>query len=117
MNKKYIYPPVWSFFVYVMLFIQTAQAGLFDSNPFSSNSGPVDVEEAFIMQPVDEGQGKLSLIWQVRDDYYLYRDRVEFVMPDGVKLVARDNAPAVEKDDPLFGNVWVYKHGLTCLKF
>lgn len=109
MSKKYIYPPVWSFFVYLMLFIQTAQAGLFDSNPFSSNSGPVDVEEAFIMQPADEGQGKLSLIWQVRDDYYLYRDRVEFVMPDGVKLVARDNAPAVEKDDPLFGNVWVYK--------
>ena len=86
-----------------------AQASLFGqaANPFGS-SGPVDVEEAFVFGFVQEDDNRLQLNWTMPDDYYLYRDRMEIKTGDNIKLVERVNAPAKSKDDPLFGNVWVY---------
>lgn len=92
-----------------LMIASSAQASLFGqaANPFG-NSGPVDVEEAFVFGFVQEGDNRLQLNWTMPDDYYLYRDRMEIKTGDNIELVERVNAPAKSKDDPLFGNVWVY---------
>lgn len=87
-------------------YVTTASAGLFDNNPFS-NDGPVDVEQAFVFGSAQEGN-TLKLFWSIPDDYYLYRDRMELKVGDEVKILERRNLEAKEKDDPLFGKVWVY---------
>ncbi|MBY4678125.1 protein-disulfide reductase DsbD [Marinobacterium sp. CAU 1594] len=92
------------------LAVPLARAGLFDSNPLGGADGPLPVEQAFVFQPQESENGQLMLFWKVTDDYYLYRDRVKLVPSDGIALHGRVNAPAQQKDDPLFGRVWVYKH-------
>ena len=94
----------------LLLFSNGARAGLFDqaANPFGGGGGPVDVEEAFVFGFVQDGSNNLQLNWTMPDDYYLYRDRMEIKTSEGITLVDRQNAPAESKDDPLFGQVWVY---------
>lgn len=84
----------------------TASAGLFDKNPFSQD-GPLEVEQAFVFDFEQKGN-QLKLYWDIPDDYYLYRDRVELKGTDKIKIIDRENSPAKQKDDPLFGQVWVY---------
>ncbi|MCP4595857.1 protein-disulfide reductase DsbD [Neptuniibacter sp.] len=83
-----------------------ASAGLFDNSPFSNN-GPLEVEKAFVFGHIQEGN-KLNLYWDIPDDYYLYRDRIELKNNSETKILNRSNAEAKQKDDPLFGKVWVY---------
>lgn len=91
----------------ILLFGFQAQAGLFDKSPFATNDGPLDVEQAFVMGHLQEGN-KLNLFWDIPADYYLYRDRIEFKHGDQIRVVERVNAPSKTKDDPLFGRVEVY---------
>jgi len=81
-------------------------AGLFDQNPFAEK-GPVQVEKAFVFGHIQEGD-TLKLIWDMPDEYYLYRDRIELKDGETTQIISRKNAPAELKDDPLFGQVWVY---------
>lgn len=83
------------------------QSGLFDNNPFADDSGPLDVEKAFVFDHLQEGN-RLNLYWTIPDDYYLYRDRIEIKGFKNTQLINRENSPAKQKDDPLFGKVWVY---------
>lgn len=94
--------------LFLLLFGNSAHAitGLFDQNPFK-DSGPVPVEEAFVLSFYQEGNN-LKLVWNMPDDYYLYRDRIELKSGTTTEVAARNNSPAVLKDDPLFGQVWVY---------
>ena len=89
-----------------LLISMPVSAGLFDNNPFASN-GPLEVEKAFVFGHLQEG-GQLKLFWDMPDDYYLYRDRIEIKGHKQTQALARTNSPAEEKDDPLFGKVWVY---------
>lgn len=93
----------------VLLWLLSApsQAGLFDKNPFADTAGPLEVEKAFVFSYQQEGN-KLQLLWTIPDDYYLYRDRIEVKGFKTTRLQKRVNAPAEQKDDPLFGKVWVY---------
>lgn len=104
------YPAFITLFLSLLLLAGSVQASLFSSNPFSSsNDGPLDVEQAFVFQPSDQGDGQVTLHWQIPDDYYLYRDRMTIEADDAVTIVEVSKAPAKEKDDPLFGKVFVYK--------
>ncbi len=86
----------------------SVQAGLFDKNPFASD-GPLQVDEAFRLDLETLAPGRVRLLWTIAPDYYLYRDRMVFKTLQGqTEVVERLNAPAQEKDDPLFGKVWVY---------
>jgi thiol:disulfide interchange protein DsbD len=86
-----------------------AQAGLFDKNPFAAAEGPLQVDEAFRLDVEPLGDGRVKLLWTIAPDYYLYRDRMDFSSStQRSEVVQRINAPALEKDDPLFGKVWVY---------
>jgi thiol:disulfide interchange protein DsbD len=93
----------------LMLIVPGAHAGLFGgSNPFASADGPLDVEQAFVFNFQQPDSNSVQLHWTMPEKYYLYRDRMEIRLPEGVTLVERVNAPAEAKDDPLFGQVWVY---------
>lgn len=86
-----------------------SQAGLFDNaNPFSSDDGPVDVEQAFVFDYEQPTPGQLKLIWRVKDGYYLYRDKIQLSESDQLTESARQYSPSKPKDDPLFGQVEVY---------
>ncbi len=94
---------------WLLLFGQPAQAGLFDSvNPFAASEGPLDVERAFVFSARQLDAASVQLRWDIPDGYYLYRDRIEVTSGGQVEVRDRVNAPAEEKDDPLFGKVWVY---------
>lgn len=103
---KFFKPFLFFTLLLQLIYAVPAQAGLFDKNPFASN-GPVDVEQAFVFGYLQEG-GQLKLYWDMPDDYYLYRDKVELKGHQQTEVVARNNSPAKQKDDPLFGKVWVY---------
>ncbi|MCV6587780.1 MAG: protein-disulfide reductase DsbD [Marinobacterium sp.] len=102
----------------------SARASLFGANPFASDDGPLDVEQAFVLQSTQQDDGKLLLQWSIADDYYLYRDRMTIEVTadpqdsesdkradkaSTVMLFATQKSAAKEKDDPLFGRVFVYR--------
>lgn len=92
----------------LLQFSLPARAGLFDNaNPFSSQDGPLQVEQAFVFD-AEQNSGSLKLIWTIPDDYYLYRDKIELSYGPEIKELSRDYSPATQKQDPLFGQVWVY---------
>ncbi|MDO6593896.1 protein-disulfide reductase DsbD [Neptuniibacter sp. 1_MG-2023] len=102
--KRSIFSPL--LFVLLLFCTQQANAGLFDNNPFAEK-GPLEVEKAFVFGQIQEGN-QLSLYWDIPNDYYLYRDRIELKSGANTKILNRLNSPAEQKDDPLFGQVWVY---------
>ncbi|WP_315983656.1 protein-disulfide reductase DsbD [Aliamphritea spongicola] len=89
--------------------VPAAQAGLFDNaDLFGASDGPVDVEEAFVFDYEQEENGKLKLVWIVKDGYYLYRDNVELTYSDNIEILSEEHSTAKLKADPLFGDVYVY---------
>ncbi|BBB26355.1 protein-disulfide reductase DsbD [Amphritea japonica] len=92
----------------LLQFSLPVRAGLFDNaNPFSSQEGPLPVEKAFVFD-TEQNDGSLKLIWTIPDDYYLYRDKIELNYGPEIRELSRDYSPATEKQDPLFGQVWVF---------
>ncbi|WP_343803200.1 protein-disulfide reductase DsbD [Marinobacterium maritimum] len=87
----------------------TAHASLFGG--VASNQ-PLDVDEAFRLRVEAADAGITRLVWDVEPGYYLYRERIQIDMPEGVELVERHDASGDMKDDPLFGQVEVY-HNLA----
>lgn len=98
----------WQHIVFMLLIVstQSVNAGLFDKSPFSDD-GPLQVEEAFVFGHLQDGN-RINLYWDIPDDYYLYRDRIELKSGEKTLISNRKNSPAEQKDDPLFGSVWVY---------
>lgn len=96
------------FVLFPLLFLGSlpAHSGLFDNSPFATD-GPLDVEQAFVFGFIQEGN-QLNLYWDIPDDYYLYRDRIKVEGFTASKQMKRTDAVAKQKDDPLFGKVWVY---------
>ncbi len=89
--------------------VPAAQAGLFDNaDLFGASDGPVDVEEAFTFDYEQGENGKLKLVWVVKDGYYLYRDNVELTLSDNIEILSTEHSTAKLKSDPLFGDVYVY---------
>ncbi|HEY5717019.1 MAG TPA: protein-disulfide reductase DsbD [Motiliproteus sp.] len=96
-------------FLLMLVCSAAVQASLFDRIA-GQNSGPMDVNEAYRFSAVEQAPGHYRLHWAIEDGYYLYRDKIKVLTPDGVELASMQAAPAKQKDDPLFGQVWVYYH-------
>ncbi|PSL15124.1 thiol:disulfide interchange protein DsbD [Marinobacterium halophilum] len=87
-----------------LLFAVTAHASLFGA----ASGQPMHVDEAFQLRVEATDTGVTRLVWSVEPDYYLYRERIQIEVPDGVELIERRDASGDMKDDPLFGTVEVY---------
>ncbi len=83
----------------------SAQASPFGA---AANNQPLEVNEAFRLRAEAADAGMTRLIWDVEPGYYLYRERIQVSVPDGIELVERRDASGDMKDDPLFGQVEVY---------
>lgn len=97
------------FFTLILLVCSTsAFAGLFDA-PGRSNFIPAD--QAFIFD-FQQNQHDLSLNWQVKDGYYLYRKQVS-ITPANAKI-GEPQLPAGEwHEDEFYGKSEIYRHQLV----
>ena len=97
------------FFTLILLLCSTsAFAGLFDA-PGRSNFIPAD--QAFVFD-FQQHQHDLSLNWQVKDGYYLYRKQVS-ITPANAKI-GEPQLPAGEwHEDEFYGKSEIYRHQLV----
>ncbi|WP_449550785.1 protein-disulfide reductase DsbD [Lelliottia amnigena] len=97
------------FFTLILLLCSTsAFAGLFDA-PGRSNFIPAD--QAFVFD-FQQNQHDLSLNWQVKDGYYLYRKQVS-ITPANAKI-GEPQLPAGEwHEDEFYGKSEIYRHQLV----
>lgn len=74
-------------------------------------------EEAFKLALTYRADGALEARFDIAKDYYLYRDKIKFVIhePAGVTLAGMDLPPAEEKNDPNFGKMHVYHQSFTAV--
>ena len=97
------------FLTLILLLCSTSVfAGLFDA-PGRSNFIPAD--QAFVFD-FQQNQQDLSLTWQVKDGYYLYRKQVS--MTPANATVGEPQLPAGEwHEDEFYGKSEIYRHQLT----
>lgn len=72
------------------------------------------VDEAFVLQPVETQDGKLTVAWRVTPEHFLYRTRLSFVSASpGLKL----GKPVLPKGKPykdeLLGDTEIYDADLS----
>ena len=70
-------------------------------------------DEVFLFHADNDGQ-TVRAVFEISDDYYLYEDR--FVITSetsGFEVYDLRFPPSEEFDDPLFGTVGIYYHGVT----
>ncbi|HCH25160.1 MAG TPA: protein-disulfide reductase DsbD [Oceanospirillaceae bacterium] len=80
----------------------------------SANQHPLPPEKAFAIgsQQVD---GKLAVVWNVADGYYLYQDKISVTLA-GTDITSGVELPKAKlKDDPLFGSTYVYYGQLSAM--
>jgi thiol:disulfide interchange protein DsbD len=90
-----------------MLFSLASQASLL-SDLIGGKGGPLPVEEAYLFSAIDTEPGRYELNWLIHENYYLYRDKIKLKVSDNLEIVEQQASPAKQKEDPLFGMVWVY---------
>lgn len=88
----------------ILMLTASTQASIFGNN----SNQPLDVNKAFILSGGQTAADRVDLVWQIEDGYYLYQDRIEFSLPDGVVISQRLDSATDTKDDPLFGTVEVF---------
>jgi len=84
--------------------------------PGSSIGGNADdllpAEEAFALSVERQGDDTWVFHWRIAEDYYLYRDRLNFELLDGgdgeLRVDEARYSASQPKDDPFFGKVDVY---------
>ena len=101
--------PVIAILMLFISFSMPVNAGLFDNaNPFAADDRPLQVEQAFNFDYEQGDDGAVKLVWTIADGYYLYRDKIELTYGPELEELDRRYSEAEQKDDPLFGQVWVY---------
>ncbi|BBB29617.1 protein-disulfide reductase DsbD [Neptunomonas japonica] len=90
--------------------VSFANAGFFDkkSSAGQSADGPLPVEKAYIFAPEIGDNGQVFLRWDIPDEYYLYRDRIQVTSSKTLEIVSHINGATDTKNDPLFGTVEVF---------
>lgn len=77
------------------------------------NARPLPVNEAFAIFPEQKGN-QLTLRFDIKNGYYLYRDKIKLVLPDGVSATPLQfNIAPQTVDDPDFGQVPVFDKNVT----
>ena len=98
-----------------------AWAGVLDElerlTPLGSETGQREFlppEQAFVLTHEVMSDGTLRVIWDIEPGYYLYRNKMAVRPKTPGLVVAAPELPAGEiKDDPDFGEVAVFKHGVS----
>jgi thiol:disulfide interchange protein DsbD len=73
-------------------------------------------DRAFELSHEDFANDQLPLTWAVAEGYYLYRDKIKVVSPDGSAIIAPLNLPPGEdKDDEEFGRVKIYRENVRAM--
>lgn len=75
---------------------------------------PLQVHEAFPLSVVAIDDQTLVITWLIKEDYYLYKDKMSFVA-DGAKIVSINFPEAKLKQDEFFGQVRVYEKPVEIL--
>lgn len=91
----------------LMAFIFTqsgANASLFGGN----SDEPLEVEQAFKFSAQQLDGNRFLLAWDIEPRYYLYQDRIELTLPEGVSQLTRSDSATDTKEDPVFGVVEVF---------
>ncbi len=69
------------------------------------------VNEAFELEGWIDQTGNIRLVWQIAENYYLYRHRFKFSFNDGSKKSLQPElSKGKQKQDEYFGDVEVYYH-------
>lgn len=96
-------------FTLILLLCSTSVfAGLFDA-PGRSQFVHADQAFAFDFQ---QNQHELTLSWQIKDGYYLYRKQIQ-VSPIQAKIAAVQLPPGVWHEDEFYGKSEIYRDKLT----
>ncbi|MDP6189186.1 MAG: protein-disulfide reductase DsbD [Gammaproteobacteria bacterium] len=80
----------------------------------TDNQHPIPAEQAFVFNQHQTGS-KLTLVWTIADDYYLYQDKLRLVLNGTDITAAVALPPALEKNDPNFGTTMVYYNQLSAI--
>jgi len=74
---------------------------------FSATKHPLPTDQAFVVS-TQQNNGRIDLIWNIAEDYYLYQDKLAFFTSNNQSLEQVLLPPAEMKQDPLFGKTMVY---------
>ena len=80
----------------------------------NNETHPLQVHEAFPLSVVAIDEQTLVITWLIKEDYYLYKDKMSFVA-DGAKIVSINFPEAKLKQDEFFGQVRVYEKPVEIL--
>ncbi len=81
-----------------------AQSGLSQWLGIGGNDDPLPVTEAFPLSVERIAPDAVTVQWDTRKAYYLYKDKIRFELPGGEAEIADSRLPSGEiKDDPYFG--------------
>jgi len=80
----------------------------------NNETHPLQVHEAFPLSVVVIDDQTLVISWLIKEDYYLYKDKMSFVA-DGAKIKNINFPEAKLKQDEFFGQVRVYEKPIEIL--
>ena len=83
-------------------------------NSLNNETHPLQVHEAFPLSVVLIDDQTLVISWFIKEDYYLYKDKMSFVA-DGAKIENINFPEAKLKQDEFFGQVRVYEKPIEIL--
>lgn len=90
-----------------------ANSWLSDANSsFNNQQEFLDVDEAFIADLLQD-ETKLNLIFNISDNYYLYRDSIKLIQKATGALVPLKLPKALDKTDEHYGATKIYLHQLV----
>ena len=69
-------------------------------------------EEAFVFSAEFSDPAYIIARWKIAEGYYLYRDKLQFLLESGGELGTPQLPPSIFKHDPIFGDVQIYKQPL-----
>ena len=94
-------------------------AGIFEQLDRLGGGGPREFlppDRAFELSHEDLANDQVALSWAVAEGYYLYRDKMKVVSPDGSATIAPLSLPPGEdKDDEEFGRVKIYRKNVRVM--
>ncbi len=103
-------------FTLIVLLSFPALAGLFSNDLGFGNQKRefLPADEAFIVSLETAAQDQVNINFNIKDGYYLYKDKFKFRLHDEKVSIKNVVLPkGDEKDDPLFGKVEVYHGAVT----
>jgi thiol:disulfide interchange protein DsbD len=87
---------------------------LFALQPIQAEEQFLKPDQAFVVSAQAQGDESVRFNWQIADGYYLYQSKFRFLSETpGVALGDPDLPEALRKNDPVFGEVNIYRNQVT----